>query len=267
MSHSYRFTLTLCLTAFMLAGLPLRAADHLKLDPGLFSEGAYVYERNCLVCHGPRGDGNGEWAKGLLPKPRSFREGMFKFRTTPYGKLPTDDDLRRTIRGGLSGTAMGMFTVLADDEVRAVTEYVKSFSRRWRKEENYAGPLTFPKTPSWMSEPKERAVHAVPGKVLFTNVCANCHGEKADGNGPLAANLKDIWDLPCKPSDLRNEHPRCGDQPSDLYRILTTGMNGTPMINYDQALTENQRWEIIAYIIGVRIPSPPLLGGSPLGDR
>lgn len=250
--------------AFILSlGRQTVAAEPYKLDASLFAEGAYVYERNCLICHGAQGDGNGEWAKGLMPKPRSFREGMFKFRTTPFGMLPTDDDLRRTIRGGLSSTAMGMFTILSDDELRAVTGYVKSFSRRWRKPENHAAPMSFPAVPEWMADASSRIAHAVPGKILYSNACAVCHGPKADGNGPSAPLLTDIWQLPCKPSDLRQEHLRCGDHPADVYRLLTTGMNGTPMISYDATLTPEQRWDVIAFILSVRVPSLPVLGGAP----
>ena len=108
-------------------------APRITLDFELYAQGRYVYERNCIICHGARGDGQGEMSKTIMPKPRSFREGMFKFRSTPWDKLPTEDDLRRTITGGLTGTAMGMFTQLQSDDVTAVIEYVKSFSRRWRK--------------------------------------------------------------------------------------------------------------------------------------
>ncbi|MDB6117353.1 MAG: putative (diheme) protein [Verrucomicrobiaceae bacterium] len=238
-----------------------RAVEPFGQDLALLTEGAYVYERNCMICHGASGDGNGEWSKGLMPKPRSFREGMFKFRTTPFGMLPTDADLQRTIRGGLSGTAMGMFTVLGNDELRAVVEYVKSFSRRWRKLENYGEPMHFEAVPPWMSEASARDAHVAPGKILYNNACAVCHGAQADGNGPSAPLLTDIWKLPSKPSDLRQEHLRCGDRPADIYRILATGMNGTPMISYDATLTPEQRWDIIAFILSVRVPSAPVLGG------
>lgn len=267
MPHRFHFAIAGLSALLLLTGVDASASDPFKLDFGLFSEGAYVYERNCVICHGALGDGNGEWAKGLLPKPRSFREGMFKFRTTPSGMLPTNDDLRKTIRGGFSGTAMGMFTALSDDEVRGVTEYLKSFSRRWRKAENHAPSLTFPATPAWMADATARATHAVPGKVLFNNACASCHGEQADGKGALAASLQDIWRMPCNPSDLRQEHLRCGDHPADIFRILNTGMNGTPMISYEHTLTEAQRWDVIAFIVGERVPSVPVLGGSPPAGR
>lgn len=238
------------------------AAEPIMLDYNLYAEGKYVYERNCIVCHGPRGDGKGELSAGLQPKPRSFREGMFKFRSTPSGALPTEDDLRVTIRGGLTGTGMGMFTQLQDDEVRSVIEYVKSFSRRWRKVENYAEPVQLPETPAWFTISKSVAGHAKNGRLLFQNICATCHGEKADGTGPTAPALKDIWSLPSKPSDLRQPHLRCGDRPIDVYRVLATGLNGTPMISYEGVLTPDQRWDIIAYLQTLKLPDTPSLGNA-----
>lgn len=248
----------LCL---LILATPLGAEEPAPLDFNLYMQGRYVFERNCIVCHGPRGDGNGELSPTLKPRPRSFREGMFKFRTTPLGMLPTDDDLRRTIRGGLSGTAMGMFTQLSDEEVSAVITYVKSFSRRWRKAENYAPQVPLPPAPAWFKEDGARQTHAVAGAKLFAMNCATCHGDKADGKGPAAVALKDIWGQPAAPSDLRQPHLRCGDAPGDLFRVLTTGLNGTAMVSFDKTLTEAQRWDIIAYLLSIRLPSGPVLGG------
>jgi cytochrome c oxidase cbb3-type subunit I/II len=232
-------------------------------DFSRYLEGKDVFERNCVVCHGVRGDGKGELAPTLTPRPRSFREGMFKFRTTPLGKLPTEDDLRHTIRTGLSGTAMGMFTQLSEDDVTNVIEYVKSFSRRWRKAENYAEPIAFPEAPGWMSEAEQKAAHAAKGSVLFQVSCASCHGPAADGKGTAALGLKDLWGQPARPSDLRQPHLRCGDRPEDIYRVLATGLNGTAMVSFESLLSAEQRWEIIAWIFTQKLPDVPTLGGAP----
>ena len=56
-----------------------------------------VYETNCAVCHGIYGDGNGPAAHMFLARPRDFRQGIFKFRSTPSGSLPADGDLRQTV--------------------------------------------------------------------------------------------------------------------------------------------------------------------------
>ena len=234
-----------------------------KPDFNRYAEGRFVYERNCIICHGARGDGLGELGVKLQPRPRSFREGMFKFRTTPTGALPTDADLVRTIRGGLSGTDMGMFTRLQDNEVRAVIEYIKSFSRRWRKVENYARPMELPAPPTWLDEPIALREHAEAGASLFQNTCASCHGPQADGNGVAAAELKDLWNQPARPSDLRQPHLRCGPAPADIYRVLATGLNGTPMVSFETTLTPEQRWDIIAYILTLRLPEIPPLGAAP----
>lgn len=228
-----------------------------------YAEGKFVYERNCIVCHGAQGDGLGELGVKLQPRPRSFREGIFKFRSTPAGALPTDADLVRTIRGGLSGTDMGMFTHLRDNEVRAVIEYLKSFSRRWRKVENYARPMELPAPPTWLDETDSLHEHAKAGAPLYQNTCASCHGTQADGNGPAAAELKVIWNLPARPSDLRQPHLRCGPAPADIYRVLATGLNGTPMVSFETSLTPEQRWDIIAYILTLRLPEKRTLGAAP----
>ncbi|MBL9131465.1 MAG: cytochrome c [Verrucomicrobiaceae bacterium] len=239
------------------------AAEPLTLDFNRYMEGKYLFERNCIVCHGPRGDGNGEMAPTLSPRPRSFREGMFKFRTTPFGALPTEDDLRHTIKHGLTGTAMGMFAQLSEEDVTNVIEYVKSFSRRWRKEENYAEPLTFPEPPAWLDDPAQKAAHAEKGKALFATNCSACHGAIADGKGAAVPTLKDIWNQPARPSDLRQPHLRCGDRPQDIYRVLVTGLNGTPMVSFEAVLTPEQRWDIIAWLFTQKLPDMPTLGNAP----
>jgi mono/diheme cytochrome c family protein len=156
-----------------------------------------------------------------------------------------------------------MFTHLADDEVRSVIEYLKSFSRRWRKAENYAEPLILPPTPTWLEDKTASAAHAVNGKTLFTANCAACHGPEADGKGPAAIALKDIWEQPARPADLRQPHLRCGDTLADLYRVLATGLNGTPMVSFEITLTQDQRWDIIAYIQTLKLPDVPHLGSAP----
>ncbi len=214
-------------------------------------QGRAVYLKNCVFCHGPSGDGRGEMGLTVLPRPRNFRAAVFKFRSTPSGTLPTDDDLARTIRGGLSGTAMPIFATLREREVRAVIAYVKSFSPRWNQAENYVLPMPISKTPSWFRNPAELTRRAQRGKPLFTTACAPCHGPKGDGRGDAASGMKDSFDEPVMPSDLR-QPLRCGPEPKDIYRTLLTGLDGTPMPAFAGALSEDQRWEIIAHVLELR---------------
>src|SRR3989304_3036888 len=68
--------------------------------------GRAVYLDHCAICHGAAGDGEGMAAHMFMVRPRDFGRGVFKFRSTPSGSLPTDEDLARTIRRGLPGSAM-----------------------------------------------------------------------------------------------------------------------------------------------------------------
>jgi mono/diheme cytochrome c family protein len=205
-----------------------------------------------MICHGIAGDGKGEMSASLPVKPRSFRQGIFKYRTTPPGKLPTDADLKRTVTGGISGTAMGMFTMLDDSEVTAVIEYVKFFSRRWRQSDNYAQPIQFPPEPAWLGNAAALQDHAGRGKLLFNSACVACHGQTGNGNGIAAASLKDAWGATSAPADLHQQHLHCGSTLGDVYRVLTLGIDGTPMPSFD-TFTPAQRWDIVAFIATLRV--------------
>jgi cytochrome c oxidase cbb3-type subunit I/II len=218
----------------------------------MFRKGRAVYEEHCRVCHGQRGDGQGELAPELSPKPRDFTGAQFKYRSTPYGKLPSTEDLLRTVRHGRSGTAMGIFTHLPPDDLRAVVEYIKFFSRKWRKAENYAPVVEILETPGWFGIPSELEKRAARGREIYQATCASCHGPSGAGDGPAAAALRAENGEPIKPADLRVPRPRSGPEPRDLYRTITTGLNGTPMVGFADALSDEQRWELTAYILTLR---------------
>ena len=46
--------------------------------------------------------------------------GVYKFRSTMSGQLPTDDDLFRTITLGIAGTSMDHYAVLPERDRRAL---------------------------------------------------------------------------------------------------------------------------------------------------
>ena len=267
MRHSFlRWTFALAATFFLMiqgAALAGDGDDEAKPKPppnpwyrrpdfSLYFSGRYVYERNCLICHGENGDGKGELGVTLPVKPRSFLQGVFKYRSTPPGKMPTDDDLRRTITGGLNGTAMGAFTMLSSTDLNEVVEYIKFFSRRWRKQENFAEPILFPPLPAWFQNKAERSQHAAAGKTLYESACMVCHGPQGDGTPMTPAPLMDIWGQAVKPADLREVHLRCGNDLADIYRTLTTGLDGTPMASFAEAFTPEQRWDVVSYVATLR---------------
>jgi len=218
----------------------------------MFSQGRYVFERNCIVCHGERGDGRGQMGLTLDIKPRDFRAGIFKYRSTGGDSLPTTEDLLKTVRGGITGTAMPIFSQLSDRDLRAVVEYIKFFSPRWNDPKNYGKPLPRPVSPDWMDDGDKLKEHRKKGAELFAVSCVPCHGATGQGDGPNATQLIDSWNLPIKPGNLRAERLRQGEESSDWYRVLTVGINGTPMPVFGEVLTPEQRWEIVAYLQELR---------------
>lgn len=212
--------------------------------------GKELYTRNCEQCHGVKGDGNGVAAPHLQPRPRDFTSGKFKIRTTPSGKLPTDADLHHIIRVGMPYTSMPAWPNLTDAEIDGLVAYVKSFSPDFGKPDNQAEPIKIPAPPALTAESIER------GKAQYGELgCARCHGELGRTDGATAPTLKDDFDHPIRPADLSRPWTfRGGARREDIFRAMTTGLNGTPMPAFGEALTEEQRWDITNYIFS--------LGGS-----
>src|SRR5438045_5302771 len=91
--------------------------------------GERVYARRCAVCHGPDGRGNGPAAPSLIPRPRDFTLGQFKYRSTAADLPPSDADLIRTVSKGLNASAMPYgHDLMSEEEIRRVVTYIKHFS-------------------------------------------------------------------------------------------------------------------------------------------
>ncbi|NJD23604.1 MAG: c-type cytochrome [Melioribacter sp.] len=77
------------------------------------------------------------------------------------------------------------------------------------------------------------------GKNLFTTNCASCHGDKGDGNGPASATINP------KPKNLTSKQVQEQSDGAIFWKI-TTGK--PPMVSWQSALTEKQRWSLVNYI-------------------
>jgi len=104
--------------------------------------GRHVYMKNCMHCHGVGGDGAGPTGQFLNPRPRDYRNGVFKFTSTRPGEKPTRDDLDRIVKYGIPGTYMPSFLLLGDHETQAVVEYVRWLSIRGEFEKRLVGELS-----------------------------------------------------------------------------------------------------------------------------
>jgi mono/diheme cytochrome c family protein len=194
--------------------------------------GAKLYRHWCMHCHGLSGDGNGPTAPFLTPKPRDYRNGVFKFTSTaglPNRMKPTRDDLMYTLLNGAPGTSMPSFRIFYDESnyegnLDAVLDYVILLSMRGETERAAVGTSTAFGDPistemvleeaegvakSWVAanekvvsptKPKPAAdpESIARGRQLYLTKgeCAKCHGPLARGDG---------WDLDPNPDPTKNK--------------------------------------------------------------
>ena len=218
--------------------------------------GGEVYADNCSACHGENGDGAGLCSAFLAPAPRDFTTGVFRFKTTPGGQMPTDKDLFRTVSLGLHSTGMPPWKfLLSEDDRWAVVQYVKGFAPSFASEG--AGESV-----ELGEEPEITAERIAAGRELYDLAkCSMCHGETGYGDGPSAATLVDAFGnaIPAR-NYHKKSHFKRGHTPRDIALTIHTGNNGTPMPAFDAAFSPDEIWSIAAYVYSMG--ENPLSGGG-----
>jgi DMSO reductase family type II enzyme heme b subunit len=230
--------------------------------PGV-SRGQVLYEKNCAACHGAGGDGKGEAAYLLQPKPRNFRAGKFRL-VTSQNLVPTREDVFRTITNGMPGTAMPAWQYLTEPDRWAVADYVLKLHRDgWydkgielgyspAEAEQYAVEMTDPGPPiSIPPEPPVTAAGLRQGQELYRTACANCHGET--GEGRRDATWRTAEGFPTWSRNLRQGVFKAGRDGKQMYLMFSTGLPGTPMPR--QTLTPEQTWRVVQYVQSLSDPA------------
>lgn len=218
-------------------------------DKGSFrgdaDRGKSVYENHCAVCHGVNGDGAGKEAHRFKTNPTDFVRGEYKFKSTYPGSLPLSGDLYRSVAEGIRGTGMLAQLHLTDDERRDVVAFIMTLSHRFRE-----NPAPAPAEKVVIPQPPSRTPDMISsGARLYRDAgCDKCHGTGGRGDGPSAQELRDSRENPVQLPDLTKLPRKMGDRPEDLYRILITGMEGTPMPSYKGALNESQLWALVYHL-------------------
>ena len=257
----------------MPSGMGINSAD--------LRNGRDFYRRQCLHCHGVSGDGAGTTAPFIYPRPRDYRRGVFKIRSTVGdGAKPTREDLLLTLKNGMLGSMMPSFSLFDDATLGTAVDYVIHLSMRGELEqklviqhegeEEYdpdladstvasivkawqdapgqvAGPKTSRPAPTPESIARGRELFQAQGK---GTPCSACHGVYGKGDGPYADSYQDEWnpELKIRPADLTQGVYRGGRRPIDLWRRIHIGIPGTPMPGSAGSMSDEDIWHIVNYL-------------------
>jgi mono/diheme cytochrome c family protein len=232
-------------------------------------DSAELYRVQCIHCHGPEGGGNGPTADFLNPRPRDYRQGIFKFTSMKDRAMPSRKDLFHILARGVTGTAMPSFRRFSDAQLHGLADYVRLLSIRGMVERDLATTFRFDEAlpaeyvleayadvwSRWgehsdmvvyydgeVPHPTEESIER--GREIFNDAgkgnCASCHGEAGYGDGyavfttdPETGHLKldkqDDWGNDILPRNIPRGVFRGGRRPIDIYRRIYAGINGTPM--------------------------------------
>lgn len=111
----------------------LRVGDTpIEVPAEVLNQGQKLFNRYCGSCHGYEGGGDGSSARRLDVKPRDFRAAQFLYVSGGEGQLPTDADLKNTIRTGVTTRGMPAWAGMQEADLDALVSYIKTFSPRWQ---------------------------------------------------------------------------------------------------------------------------------------
>lgn len=220
----------------------------LPASPDLVALGRKTYEKECLACHGRDGNGEGEAAYLLYPRPRDFTRGQFRLVST-WDNVPTDEDLFRTISRGMPGSAMPSWSHLPERTRWGLVHHVKSFSKRplaiqaSREPDadgnDAAGVVSVPKEPPYAKEAEARA------RATFMQSCAPCHGPTGKGDGQQKQT--DSKGFATRPRDLTLGVYKGSPDPASVYCRIVAGLPGSPMPQ-SADLHGEQAWDLVHFV-------------------
>jgi mono/diheme cytochrome c family protein len=107
---------SILLLGALLVGAPPALAAAPERTTALVEKGKTSYARNCVACHGPKGEGDGVAARSLKPKPRNL------VTDPPPGGAPA---IFEVLTKGVKGTGMIAYKHLSEEERWAVAYYVE----------------------------------------------------------------------------------------------------------------------------------------------
>ncbi len=234
------------------------------VDPRPSAErGRVIFERQCQVCHGPEGFGNGPAAAGLVSPQKNPMTDFFRmlgirvrgerlpsrpanFHNQVAMRLNSPFTLFETAKLGRPHTAMPAFggkpaygankgsPTLKEREIWDVLFYAWTFST----------------TPTAVAQGREVYTNRAIDIGGRSATCAACHGTSGDGRGgALSGEMASKvwgWAQQIGPGIFPDANLLAQRKPSELYQRIADGRGLMP--SYRGKLTEAEIWALVDYV-------------------
>ena len=174
---------------------------------------AALYHNYCSVCHGDKGDGQSRASGSLIPPPKNFTDVKVASQLSRASMIDS-------VAKGRPGTAMTPWnTQLSDKEIEGVVDYIRT---------------TF--MPPAVSDGSNR------GRMIYTEYCSVCHGERGDGRSRAQGSL-----FPA-PRDFTSAASRTELNRDRMIKSVTFGRPETAMVGFKSQLNEKDIAAVVEYI-------------------
>jgi mono/diheme cytochrome c family protein len=192
--------------------------------PDSLRSGRAIFVAECSACHGSRGDGTGPAARGLLRRPADLTTGRRKLKSagSPLHEILT------ILERGIQRAGMPSYRFLPKSEQQAVARYVLTL-----------GPNSTNhtiKTPV----PPARVDLAEGRAALGAAHCTRCHQGRWEGEDTRGQKIT--------APDLVTGEFLGGESVTELFTRISYGLEGTPMPEFHETLSERTRWSISYYL-------------------
>lgn len=83
--------------------------------------------------------------------------------------------------------------------------------------------------------------NAEAGKKVYAGKCSLCHGPDGKGDGPAGASMNP------KATNFTDK-AKMTKSDDELFKIISDGSKGSAMMGYAGSTSEQDRWDLVAYI-------------------
>ena len=213
--------------------------DPLPITIANIDAGKRIWTRECAVCHGDEGKGQGVYRQGIEPVPPNF--------DSPANYIPyVDADYFWRVSEGVPWTAMPTWKkVYTVDQRWQLVMYIRTmFTQTQHKPAQVAEAKSFDITPTERSMTVPRGTTYEAGRQQFLVQCAHCHGLAGDGKG---------WDgtyLNPKPANLQQKLAASKPNITDgtTFAKVTNGINNTAMPTWGEFLNTDMRLADVKFL-------------------